>query len=113
MDRRAAILGGFGTLVAIRRVTAQQSNAARPLIPAPYLQPTFLAPRDAAFSIAIHSKNEPGARLIVTWRVMDGMGTVAGASIYVAITARLYGFMRSDANGQYRFETSREADIPE
>ena len=134
MDRRSAIFAGLsGILVAIRSVTAQQSSDARPLIPAPYLQPPFLASPDAPSSMVIPAKDEPGERLIVTGRVLDGTRAVAGASIYlvqadlrgryakedpdtdvifnkdgtVAIKARLYGFLRSDAIGQFRFETIR------
>jgi protocatechuate 3,4-dioxygenase beta subunit len=139
MNRRSAIFSGLsGILVAIRSVTAQQSSDARPLIPAPYLQPPFLASPDAPFSIVIPAKDEPGERLIVTGRVLDGTRAVAGASIYVvqadvsgryskdypdsdvtfykdgsvSIKARLCGFMRSDANGQYRFETVRPGHYP-
>ena len=134
MDRRSAIFAGLsGLFVAARSATAQQSSDARPLIPAIYLGPPFLAPPDASSSIVIGTKDEPGERLVVAGRVLDGTRAVTGASIYVVqadasgryskenpdsdvtlnndgsvtIKARLYGFMRSDANGQYRFETIR------
>jgi protocatechuate 3,4-dioxygenase beta subunit len=73
----------------------------------------------------IAGKDEPGERLMVTGRVLDGTRPVAGASIYVVhadasgrystenpdtdlnATTRLKGFMRSDANGEYRYESVR------
>ena len=126
MDRRSAILAGlFGTLAALRNALAQQSDNPRPLIPPPYLAPRFQAPPDAPSRIVIAAKDEPGERLIVIGRVLDGPRPVAGVSIYVVqadakgrysrefpdndlnATTRLYGFMRSDANGAYRYETVR------
>src|SRR5918993_5795697 len=86
----------------------------RPLIPPTYLAPRFEVPPNAPSSIVIAVKGEPGERLIVSGRVLDGARPVAGVSIYVVqadangrystenpdtdlnATTRLYGFMRSD-----------------
>ena len=124
IDKRWVIPAGwFGILVAAGSGSAQQSDQTRPLIPPTYLAPRFEAPPNAPSSIVIAATGEPGERLIVSGRVLDGARPVAGVSIYVVqadangryskenpdtdLNARLYGFMRSDANGQYRYETVR------
>ena len=124
MDRRRGMLILLGGIVAAtRRALAQQSGEARPLIHPTYLAPRFLAPPDASSSIVVAAKSEPGERLIVTGRALDGARPVPGVSIYVVqadasgryskdnpdtdLNARLYGFMRSDDNGRYRYETVR------
>ena len=89
MDKRWAILAGlFGLLIATGSAIAQQSDKARPLIPPTYLAPRFEAPPDAPSSIVIAAKDEPGERLIVTGRVLDGTRPVAGVSIYVCTSGR-------------------------
>jgi protocatechuate 3,4-dioxygenase beta subunit len=51
--------------------------------PAPYLEPTFLAPAYAAPNAVVAGNEEPGERLVVTGRVMDGDRPVASASVYL------------------------------
>ena len=92
--------------------------------PAPYLEPRFLAPTDAASSVVVAGNDEPGERLVVTGLVLDGDRPVAGASVYVfqtdaqgrytadgsadgELNPRLHGAMRTDANGRYQYETIR------
>jgi protocatechuate 3,4-dioxygenase beta subunit len=95
------------------------------LIPAPYLAPQYTAPRDAPASVVMAGANEPGERLVVTGRVLDGAEPIAGASIFVFQTdaagryapdksgndtelePRLHGLLRTDRHGQYRYETIR------
>jgi protocatechuate 3,4-dioxygenase beta subunit len=116
---RAATIVGF-VLLAI------SAGAQVPvLIPPPYLAPKYQAPPNAASSIVVAGPAEPGERLIVTGRVIDGTEPVAGASVYVFHTdangryspdlsgpdaeldPRLHGALRTDADGQYRYETIR------
>jgi protocatechuate 3,4-dioxygenase beta subunit len=95
------------------------------LVPAPYLSPEYLAPLNAPSSIVIAGPNEPGERLVVTGRVINGTQPVAGASVFVfhtdvkgryapdvsgpdaELNPRLRGALRTDAQGGYRFETIR------
>lgn len=93
------------------------------LIPPEYVTDRYVAPRDAPSRIVVAGREEPGERLVVTGRVLDGNRPLAGISIYVFHTdanglyardgvnndenARLHGAMRSDAEGRYRFETIR------
>lgn len=69
--------------------------------------------------------DEPGERLVVTGRVIDGTKLIAGASVYVFHTdakgfyapdrsgpdaeldPRLHGALRTDVEGRYRYETIR------
>jgi len=90
-----------------------------------FLPPQYTAPQNAPSRIVIAGRDEPGERLIVTGRTLDGMKPVAGVSLYVFHTdskgryapdmdnragefnARLHGFMRTDAEGRYQYETTR------
>jgi len=104
--------------------TAVQSQAPD-LVPAPYLSPKYLAPPDASWSIVVAGPDEPGERLVVTGRVIEGTKLIAGASVYVFHTdakgfyapdrsgpdaeldPRLHGALRTDAEGRYRYATIR------
>jgi protocatechuate 3,4-dioxygenase beta subunit len=95
------------------------------LVPAPYLAPQFTAAVDAPASVTIAGEKEPGERLVVTGRVMDGADPIAGASLFVFQTdaagryapdksgndaeldPRLRGLIRTDAQGGYRYQTIR------
>jgi protocatechuate 3,4-dioxygenase beta subunit len=93
------------------------------LIPAPYLAPKYVAPPDAPSDTVIAGRGEPGEPLIVTGRALDGGQPVAGVSIYAFHAdaeglytrdgrnsdehARLFGTLRTDAEGRYRYETIR------
>lgn len=75
--------------------------------------------------IVIAGADEPGARLVVTGRVVDGTKPIAGASIYIwhtdakgfyapgrnagagDLNPRLHGALRTDADGRYQYETVR------
>ena len=96
-----------------------------PYIPEAYLAPQFEATADAPSRAVVADEREPGERLIVSGRVLDGDKPVASASIYVFQTdvegryaldrtgndaeenPRLHGAMRSDADGRYEFATVR------
>jgi protocatechuate 3,4-dioxygenase beta subunit len=84
-----------------------------------------LAP-NARSSIVIAGQDEPGERLVVTGRTMDGTKPVVGAAVYVfhtdangfyvpgrgdaaaaELSPRLHGGLRTDDEGRYRFETIR------
>jgi protocatechuate 3,4-dioxygenase beta subunit len=95
------------------------------LLPRVYLEPKYAAAPNAPSSIVVAGPEEPGERLVVTGRVIDGTKLIAGASVYVfhtdakgryaigrsgpdaEIDPRLNGALRSDAQGQYRYETIR------
>jgi len=90
-----------------------------------YLAPQYVAPANAASRVVIAGKDEPGERLIVTGRTLDGTKPVPGVSLYVFHTdlqgryapgldqragefnPRLHGALRTDAQGQYEYETTR------
>ena len=88
--------------------------------------PQVIAPEHAPSTIAIGPKDEPGDRMGVTGEVTDGKAPVADATVYVYLadargcypadcgdhgphtfSARLFGAMRTDAQGHYRYETIR------
>jgi len=91
-----------------------------------YLAPQFTAPEGAPARILIAGKDEPGKRLIVTGRTLDGDKPVAGVSLYVfhtdakgrysletgdnrlgELNPRLHGALRTDAQGRYEYATTR------
>ena len=107
-------------------VLAAAAGAQAPsLIPPPYLLPKYAAPLDAPSNIVVAGADEPGERLVVTGRVIDGTTFVVGASVYVFHTdadgvyapglsgpdaeldPRLHGALRTDAEGRYQYETIR------
>ena len=123
MERRTLLRVGiqFAAVAALpKALSAQNSNL---LIPALYLADKYVAPPDAPSSVVIAGPDEPGERLVVTGRVLDGKTPIAGVSIYAfhadlkglyerdgisrGLDPRLYGAMRSDASGHYRYETIR------
>lgn len=91
-----------------------------------YLAYLAAIPPDAPSSIVVAGRDEPGERLVVTGRAMDGTKPVADAAIYVfhtdakgfyiqgsgdaaaaELNPRLRGGLRTDGQGQYRYETIR------
>ena len=95
-------------------------------IVAEYLAPQFTAPENAPSNAVIAGKDEPGARLVVTGRTLDGAKPVAGVSLYVfhtdakglyaadgsslqaaELNPRLHTSLRTDGQGRYRYETIR------
>jgi hypothetical protein len=95
------------------------------LVPAAYLAATYTAPSDAPSNVVIAGPGEPGQRLVVTGRVLEGVRPIAGASLFVFHTdaagryapdksgndaelhPRLRGLLRTDSEGRYRYETIR------
>jgi protocatechuate 3,4-dioxygenase beta subunit len=124
MTRALVVLLGLSGVLAFSDSGLAQQPQVPSLIPPIYLAPRFVAPSDAPSSIVIAAK-EPGERLVVTGRVLNGTQPVTGASIYVVQAAadgrysnenpdrdlnasvRVYGWMRSGAKGEYRYETIR------
>jgi len=106
-------------------VLAQRRCPAPCLIPPEFLAPQYVAPEDASSTVVIAREDEPGDRLVVTGRTLDGSKAVAGVSLFVFHTdangvyapgmnniegefqPRLHGALRTDVNGRYRYETSR------
>jgi protocatechuate 3,4-dioxygenase beta subunit len=95
-------------------------------IVADYLAPQFTAPADAPSTIVIAGKEEPGERMVVTGRTLIGDQPVPGVSLYVfhtdtkghysnttfdnraaELNPRLHGVLRTDAQGRYRYDTTR------
>jgi|SRR6185369_9787798 protocatechuate 3,4-dioxygenase, beta subunit len=88
-----------------------------------------VAEKDAPSKVTVAPKEELGERLIVTGRVFgpDGKTPLAGASVYVYHTdakglytpetndsrdPRLRGYMRTDAQGRYEYDTIKPAPYP-
>ena len=112
-------------LVLLVVFTAASSSQEPELIPAPYLASKYVAPPDAPSSIVVAGKDEPGERLVVTGRALDGTTPVARVSVYVfhtdaagryatdsrgsdaELNPRLHGALRTDGQGRYRYETIR------
>src|SRR5688572_8400932 len=120
MERRTLFRIGiqFAAVAALpKALSAQSSNL---LIPALYLADKYIAPPDAPSSVVIAGPGEPGERLVVTGRVLDGRSPITGVSIYAfhadmkglyerdglqrGLDPRLFGAMRSDESGRYRYE---------
>jgi protocatechuate 3,4-dioxygenase beta subunit len=95
-------------------------------IVAEYLAPQFTAPVNAPSDGVIAGRDEPGERLVVTGRALDGATPVAGVSLYVfhtdakgryaidgsspqiaELNPRLHTSLRTDRQGRYRYETIR------
>jgi protocatechuate 3,4-dioxygenase beta subunit len=120
---RRSCLAIFSLCVAMYLPISAQTTG---FIVAEYLAPQYTASDDAPSSIVIAGKDEPGERLVVTGRTLDGRKPVAGVSLYVFHTdaegryaidisdpraaefnPRLHGSLRTDAEGRYRYETIR------
>jgi protocatechuate 3,4-dioxygenase beta subunit len=91
-----------------------------------YNAPQYTAPEGASSSVVIAGREEPGQRLVVTGRTLEGTKPVPGVSLYVFHTdakglyatdisdvreaefnPRLHGSLRTDALGRYQYETIR------
>jgi protocatechuate 3,4-dioxygenase beta subunit len=112
-------------MIVIQALVSLDVGAQAPYFPDVYLAPQFEAPADAPSRVVVAGADEPGERLVVSGRVLDGGRPVAGVSIYVFQTdvegryskvltgneaeldPRLHGMMRSDINGHYEYETIR------
>jgi len=97
--------------------------------PAASAQVPTVADKDAPARVIITTRSEPGERLIVTGHVFDtdGVTPIPGASVYVYHTdlkgyyspgkndnrnPRLRGYMRTDSNGGYEFNTIKPGPYP-
>jgi protocatechuate 3,4-dioxygenase beta subunit len=112
-------------LIIIQALVSAEVGAQVPYFPDVYLAPQFEAPPDAPSHVVVAGVDEPGERLVVSGRALDGGRPVAGVSVYVFQTdvegryskeltgneaeldPRLHGAMRTDANGAYQYETIR------
>jgi protocatechuate 3,4-dioxygenase beta subunit len=112
-------------LVVVQAFLAGEVVAQAPYFPDVYLAPQYEAPASAPSRVVVAGAEEPGERLVVAGRVLDGGKPVAGVSIFVFQTdvegryskvltgndaeldPRLRGIMRSDGNGVYEYETIR------
>lgn len=92
---------------------------------AEYNAPQFTAPDNAPSRGVIAGTDEPGQRLVVTGRTLNGTNPVAGVSLFVFHTdveglyapnvsvqygelhPRLHVALRTDADGRYQFDTIR------
>jgi protocatechuate 3,4-dioxygenase beta subunit len=123
MERRTLLRIGVQVATAAALPRALSAQASTPLIPAGYLSDKYIALPDAPSTVVIAGPDEPGERLVVTGRVMDGTKPVPGVSVYAfhadqkglyepqgmnrGVDPRLFGAMRSDESGGYRYETVR------
>jgi len=92
---------------------------------AEYNAPQFTAPENAPSTAVIVGKDEPGQRLVVTGRTLEGTKPIAGVSLFIFHTdaeglyapnvsiqyaefhPRLHVALRTDSEGRYRYETIR------
>lgn len=117
----ARIVAILMALVACSNSPAAQTNE---LIVPEYLEARFTAAPDAPSTVTVASPGEPGARLVVTGRTLDGRTPVAGVSIFVfhtdargryatdipdlttaELNPRLHAALRTDSEGRYRYDT--------
>ena len=96
------------------------------LIVPEYLAAQYTAAPDAPSTVTVADLREPGARLVVTGRTLEGRKPVAGVSLYVfhtdihgqyatdiadlsaaELNPRLHGAMRTDSQGRYQYDTIR------
>lgn len=95
------------------------------IVPA-YLAAQYTAAAGALSMVTVAGQDEPGERLIVTGRTLDGRKPVAGVSLYVfhtdihgryaaditdlndaELNPRLHGSLRTDSKGRYQYGTIR------
>jgi protocatechuate 3,4-dioxygenase beta subunit len=128
MTTVVGLAGNPGMRAAVLMVQAlalAEAAAQVPYFPDVYLAPQFEAPANAPSRAIVAGPDEPGERLVVSGRVLDGGRPVSGVSVYVfqadvdgryskeltgneaELDPRLHGAMRTDANGVYEYETIR------
>jgi protocatechuate 3,4-dioxygenase beta subunit len=102
------------------------SAQAPELIVPEYLAAKYTAAADAPSMVTVAGQDEPGERLIVTGRALDGGRPIAGVSLYVfhtdvrgryatdiidlnaaELNPRLHGSLRTDSKGEYQYQTIR------
>jgi protocatechuate 3,4-dioxygenase beta subunit len=120
----AARCGGPTALTASLAVGLFAAAALTPLTAQPRI-PTQ-APPEAPSSVVVAGEDEPGEPMVVSGVVADAAGEpVAGASVFVYQAAadgvygphgnaepRLKGYLRTDAQGRYRFRTVKPGSYP-
>jgi len=117
---RHTILLPFVLLAGIRLI-AQRPEFIHP----EFLESQFAVPDDSPAKVVVAGRGEPGERLVVTGRTLDGNQVVGGVSVFVFHTdakglyatgmdnnegefhPRLHGAILTDANGRYEYETVR------
>lgn len=96
------------------------------LIVPEYLTAQYTSAANAPSFVTVAGHDEPGERLIVTGRTLDGRKPVAGVSLYLfhtdihgryatditdlnaaELNPRLHGSLRTDSKGRYQYETIR------
>ncbi|NOT45471.1 MAG: hypothetical protein HOP14_12790 [Acidobacteria bacterium] len=118
-----------GVIAAIMAAVPRMFAQAAVLLPAPYRSSKYVAPPDAGWDIIVAGRDEPGDRFVVTGRALDDGAPVANVSIYVFHVdaegfysrdglnsdenARLFGTLRTDQRGRYRYETIRPSGYGE
>jgi len=92
-------------------------------------QTPTLAPVDAPSRVVVPPNGEPGSAIVISGTVYDASGSpLRGASVYVyqtdargyydpanpraSDTPRLKGYMRTDTQGRYEFQTIRPGSYP-
>ena len=92
-------------------------------------QTPTVAPANAPSRVVVPPNGEPGLPLVISGTVYDASGSpIRGASVYVyqtdargyydpsnpraSDTPRLKGYMRTDAQGHYEFQTVRPGSYP-
>ncbi|MBM3525547.1 MAG: hypothetical protein FJX57_21575 [Alphaproteobacteria bacterium] len=107
--------------------TARSQNQEAEVIPSAFQGPKYIAPANAPSQAVIAGRDERGERLIVTGRAIDDGHPVADVSVYVfhadaaglynpegqnsEDNTRLFAALRTDAEGQYQYETIRPARV--
>ena len=127
---RCRVFGNFSTRLLLTLLLSTlavvvASSQDDELVPAAYLAAAYTAPTGAPSRVVIARPDEPGQRLVVTGRILDGVRPIADASLFVFHTdasgqyapdksgndaelhPRLQGLLRTDSEGRYRYETIR------
>ncbi len=118
--------GALALVVALVAFAASLPAQSTELIVPDYLAAKYTAAPDAPSMVTVAGQDEPGERLIVTGRTLDGRQAVAGVSIYVfhtdargryaadmtdlhaaELNPRLHAWLRTDAEGRYQYATIR------
>lgn len=115
----------FPIVSVIACVVSMPAQAPDLIVPE-YLAAQYTAAVNVPSVVTVAGPDEPGNRLIVTGRTLDGRTPVAGVSLYVfhadihgryatgiadptvaVLNPRLHGFLRTDSEGRYQYETTR------
>jgi hypothetical protein len=116
----------FVAVALVAGVASTAPLAQRPeFIHPEFLQPPFVVPENAPSKVVVAGNDEPGERLVVTGRTLEGNKPVPGVSLFVFHTdamgryalgmdnndgefhPRLRGALRTDADGRYQYDTTR------